>query len=82
MVGVLVTLHNPSPEGIGKVVADRLYLHVDSLPDHADTPGAATLLARLAQAEALAKVRRGEQFNLVRVDSTGRTLGLLHYPRF
>ncbi|MEJ2328054.1 MAG: hypothetical protein P8Y25_15155, partial [Chromatiaceae bacterium] len=62
-----MTLRNPSPEGIGKVVADRLYLHVDSLSDHADTPEAATLLARLAQAEALAKVRRGEQFNLVRV---------------
>ena len=48
----------------------------------ADTPEAATLLARLAQAEALARVRRGEQFNLVRVDSTGSTLGLLHYPGF
>ena len=43
---------------------------------------AATLIARLAQAEALARVRWGEQFNLVQVNSSGSALGLLHYPGF
>ena len=67
---------------IGKVVGDKCYLHVDCLPKLAQTPEARHLLVRLAQAETLASLRRGEQFNLVRVDISGNALALLHYPEF
>lgn len=77
-----MVLNNPGRGGAGKVVGDKRYLHVDSLPKLAETGQAETLLARISQAEMPANVRRGEQFNLVRADITGNAFGLLHYPGF
>jgi hypothetical protein len=66
----------------GKVVGDKRYLHVDALPSLARVPEGEQLLARIAQAEALADVRCGKQFNLVRLDLNGSAIALLHYPAF
>jgi len=89
---VLLPLNNEeaSKGSAGKAVGDRLYLHVATL-----TAGDATacagrvpighaerLAARLAEAEQLAGLRRGEHFNLLRVDSAEEKLALLHYPGF
>ncbi len=75
-------LHQSSQNTIGKVVADKLYLHVDALPAQADSLEMDGLLEALAAAEALAQVRRGQHFNLIRVEASGNTLALLHYPGF
>lgn len=74
--------YHSSHNTIGKVVGDKRYLHVDALPAPADGPESEALLASLAEAEALVGVRRGEHFNLVRVEATGGSLALLHYPEF
>lgn len=65
-----------------KVVADKPYLHIESISELGDTPDGVELRERISKAEKLADVRRGEDFNLVRVDSAGGSLGLLHYPDF
>jgi len=65
----------------GKMVAGRLYLHVSALDEGdasaSDASSPAGLAERLAQAEHLANLRRGEHFNLVRVDAEGDELALL-----
>ncbi|WP_295880899.1 DNA phosphorothioation-associated putative methyltransferase [uncultured Thiohalocapsa sp.] len=66
----------------GKLVGNKRYLHVDALPRAADGQEAQALLAAVARAEALAGVRRGEHFNLVRIDADGAELALVHYPGF
>ncbi len=57
------------PDIRGKRVGNKRYLHVDALPGSADGPAAEALLAAVARAEALAGLRRGEHFNLVRIDA-------------
>ncbi|WP_295442207.1 DNA phosphorothioation-associated putative methyltransferase [uncultured Thiodictyon sp.] len=61
----------------GKTVAQRTYLHISGL-GAAD----AALAAIVAAAEAQAGVRRGEAFNVVRLDPAARQVALLHYPGF
>jgi hypothetical protein len=61
----------PRHDTIGKVVGDKRYQHVDALSGLAHAPESAQLLARAARAEALADVRRGQQFNLIRVNLDG-----------
>ena len=73
-------LKPPTPGVPGKSVGNKRYLHVDALPGAADGPEAEALLAAVARAEALAGLRRGEHFNLVRIDADGAELALLHYP--
>jgi len=60
-----------------KVVGSRTYVHVDALPllDAERT-------ARVAAAERLARVKRHEHFNLVRIDDVGPCIALLNYPEF
>ncbi|AGA91442.1 hypothetical protein Thimo_2732 [Thioflavicoccus mobilis 8321] len=65
---------------IGKTVGSKTYLHVDALG--AGSFVGTDLSERLAAAEALAGVRRGEDFNLVRVDTETGELALLQYPGF
>ena len=61
----------------GKTVGQRTYLHVEA---------AATLtvteMAGLLDAERLAGVQRGEQYNLIRMDADGSQIALLNYPDF
>ena len=75
-------LNKQASSGIGKRAGNKRYLHVDALPEPADGPDASALLASLAAAEEIAQVRRGEHFNLVRVDASGNEMALLHYPGF
>jgi hypothetical protein len=77
-----VQLKPPTPGVPGKSVGNKRYLHVDALPGSADGPEAEALLAAVARAEALAGLRRGEHFNLVRIDADGAELALLNYPGF
>jgi DNA phosphorothioation-associated putative methyltransferase len=72
----------PCHDTTGKLVGDKRYLHVDALPTLAQAPEGNQLLERVAQAEVLAGVRRGEQFNLVRVELKGSAIALLHCPAF
>lgn len=60
-----------------KVVSRSTYLYVDVLP-HLDDE----LAAQVQEAEQLAKVKRYDQFNLVRIDDTGQSIALLNYPEF
>src|SRR5512144_1050383 len=60
-----------------KVVGDRTYFHVEAL--HLLDADRA---ARVAAAERLARVKRGEHFNLVRLDEAGPCIALLNYPQF
>lgn len=60
-----------------KTIGSKTYLHVDFLPDLA--PGEA---GRIADEERLAKVRREQDFDLVRIDSTSACIALLNYPAF
>ncbi len=60
---------------IGKSVAQRLYVHVASL---SETHGGRE--ETLTRAEALACVRRGKDFNVVRFDPSESQIALLHYP--
>jgi DNA phosphorothioation-associated putative methyltransferase len=73
---------NSCSDILGKRVGNKRYLHVDALPGSADGPEAEALLEAVARAEALAGLRRGEHFNLVRIDADGAELALLHYPGF
>lgn len=76
-------IHSPSPASLGKIVGEKRYLHVDTLPAaRTDASGMDPLIAAVAKAEELAGVRRGEHFNLVRCDAGGGTLALLYYPKF
>ena len=59
----------------GKTVGTRLYLHLSALDGAADA-----LQARVAAAEGLAGLVRGEGYNLVRLDLDGPGVALLHYP--
>ena len=53
----------------------RLYLHIGAIQDAEDG-----LRARIAAAESLAGLVRGEGYNLVRVGRSDQTVALLHYP--
>ena len=68
-----------APVPIGKTVGQKTYLHVDSLDGRS---GTGALAQRVAAAEALVGLRRGDDFNLVRVDAETGELALLHYPSF
>ena len=59
----------------GKQVAARLYLHTGAIQDAEDG-----LRARIAAAESLAGLVRGEGYNLVRVGRSDQTVALLLYP--
>ncbi|WP_295385028.1 DNA phosphorothioation-associated putative methyltransferase [uncultured Thiodictyon sp.] len=61
----------------GKTVAQRTYLHISGL-DAAD----AALATIVTAAEERVGVRRGEAFNVVRLDTAARQIALLHYPGF
>ena len=73
------TQSSPTP---GKTVARKRYVHVDTLAVLSDAEDRGGLGAQLAAAEQLAGVRRGEHFNLVRIDLDGSEVALLHYPGF
>lgn len=60
-----------------KVVGGRTYFHSDAL--HLLDAGQA---GRVVAAERLANVKRGEHFNLVRLDDVGFCVALLNYPQF
>ncbi len=72
-------LNKQSTWGVGKRVGNKRYLHVDTLPEPADEPDAAALLASLTTAEEIAQVRRAEHFNLVRVDLAAGSVGFRTY---
>jgi hypothetical protein len=60
-----------------KVVAGHRYVHAEAfalLPTDA--------LATLVAAEALARVARGEQYNVARFENSSNRITLLHYPSF
>lgn len=61
----------------GKRIGDNLYLHVTALASLG-----AENMARVARAEGLAGIGRGQAYNLVRVNLSGGDIALLHYPRF
>lgn len=64
----------------GKTIGRRTYLHVDALAQAGgDSEG---LAQRVATAEQAAKLERGAQFNVVRVDTDSGEIGLLHYANF
>lgn len=60
-----------------KIVGGSVYLTIEALP-YLDSE----LAARVQEAEQLAKVKRHDQFNLVRIDDTGQSIALLNYPEF
>lgn len=60
-----------------KVVGSRTYIHVDALPDLD-----AESVARVVQAERLARASRHEHYNVVRIDAAGPRIALLNYPDF
>ena len=64
----------------GKTVAGKTYVHVDALDNGSDPDS--DLVRRLAEAESLTGLRRGEAFNVLRVDAQSGELALLHYPGF
>jgi hypothetical protein len=68
-----------APAPIGKTVGQKTYLPVISLDGRS---GTGALDERVAAAEALVGLRRGDDFNLVRVDAETGELALLHYPSF
>ena len=60
-----------------KAILDRRYVHVDAfellpLDD----------LSKLSSAETLAKVTRGQHFNIARFDNLNEHVSLLNYPNF
>ena len=61
----------------GKRVAARVYMHVDAL-----SVAAGEAMVRVAEAERLAGLARGADFNVVRLDADGNGLALLQYPAF
>ena len=61
----------------GKRVATRLYLHLSALDGAGDA-----LRARVAGAEGLAGLTRGEDYNVARVDLDSPAVALFHYPDF
>jgi len=61
----------------GKIVGDRVYVHLEGLPS-LNTER----INRVAAAERAAQVLRGEQFNVVRIDERDGCVALLHYPEF
>ncbi|ESQ16931.1 MAG: DNA phosphorothioation-associated putative methyltransferase [Thiohalocapsa sp. PB-PSB1] len=75
-------LDNPARTVLGKTVGRKRYIHVDSLHTGSGADADRGLAEQLATAEQLAGVRRGEHFNLVRIDADGAELALLHYPGF
>ncbi|MEY6434077.1 DNA phosphorothioation-associated putative methyltransferase [Thioalkalicoccus limnaeus] len=74
-----MTQDTHKPALIGKTVGHKTYVHVETLDER---PDAGDLAERVAAAEALAGLRRGTDFNLVRVDAESGELALLHYPGF
>ncbi len=60
-----------------KIVSGQTYMHIGVLPD-LDT----NQFAIIKMAEGLAKVKRHDQYNLVRIDGTRKTVSLLNYPEF
>jgi hypothetical protein len=61
----------------GKQVASRFYLHLDALKGAEEV-----IQSRIAAAQALAGLTRGDDYNLVRLELEGLTIALLHYPGF
>ncbi|MBN2887443.1 MAG: DNA phosphorothioation-associated putative methyltransferase [Chromatiaceae bacterium] len=60
-----------------KIVAGRLYVHVDQLDRLAPEQR-----ARVERAERFAGLERGRDYTLARLDQEGPSVALLHYPDF
>ena len=62
---------------LGKTVANRLYVHTFAIDALADD-----LMQALPSAEEIARVRRPEDYNVIRFDPTAEQVALLSYPGF
>ncbi len=77
---MLLTPKNQERIRVGKVVGRTTYIYVDAIGTGLDID--TSLADRLAETEVLAGVRRGENFNLMRVDAATGEIALLNYPGF
>lgn len=79
----LVVPLTPNSQGrtpIGKAVGRKIYVHVNAINTGSEID--TLLMDRLATAETLVGIRRGKDFNLVRLDLATGEMALLNYPSF